>query len=593
MKNLLKKITSGKLFAASFIITMVLTYLCTGEFSLKHTLYPFAMSLTLAFGFSIFNNDHDSNSGKAWLCSSVFLLLIAASSFIIHYVSPAQPLRIWEVNAGIGFFASAAFLLVLICGSIPASFSKIRTLAGSVTFIIYTLPFFMLWCYFFASHAWLHVDAVFAIMQTDPVEALSYIRDTLGITTSILALVVYLGLIVLFLRLLRHLHKPSLQKKASGLLIFLFLLNIFLVWRTRENIYTEPYLQVNKYASLLQAFHENQKKREAMIQDNLNIRSSGFDGVYVMIIGEATTRNHMGAFGYQRDTTPWLSSMKDQPGTILFPNTWSNATFTVLSLSYGLTSKNQYNDVSLDSAPSIIEVVKAAGYNTAWCSNQIRFYGVYDTPIAVIANEADQKDWDNTNPLGENFFDEVLLDSIDQLKIQNKMLIVLHLMGSHNSYHSRYPKEFQIYNEEEHHIGDYDNSILYNDHFMKQVYEKVSAMPNFKALVYFSDHGESVDANGMHDSANFRWSMARIPLYMMFSESYRQEHPDIYNNLQNARNNYYTNDLMFNTMLGIMGIQIPNIYEPENDITSTTYNNDVNRFMTIHGKRAIKEDVDP
>lgn len=63
---------------------------------------------------------------------------------------------------------------------------------------------------------------------------------------------------------------------------------------------------------------------------------------------------------------------------------------------------------------SIIEMVQSAGYKTVWLSNQVR-YGAWDTPISVIALEADQQIWMNRN-IGEttrtNCYDGVLAEKL-------------------------------------------------------------------------------------------------------------------------------------------------------------------------------------
>ena len=52
-----------------------------------------------------------------------------------------------------------------------------------------------------------------------------------------------------------------------------------------------------------------------------------------------------------------------------------------------LSEKNQYNDISLEKSYSLIEIAKAAGYDTYWISNQ-RKYGAWDTPVAEMASTA-------------------------------------------------------------------------------------------------------------------------------------------------------------------------------------------------------------
>ena len=43
-------------------------------------------------------------------------------------------------------------------------------------------------------------------------------------------------------------------------------------------------------------------------------------------------------------------------------------------------------------------------------------------------------------------------------------------------------------------------------------------------------------------------------------------------------------------MLGIMGIRLKNLYEPQNDITSDSWNSDPSRFRTLYGRKKIADD---
>ena len=81
----------------------------------------------------------------------------------------------------------------------------------------------------------------------------------------------------------------------------------------------------------------------------------------------------MSVYGYPRPTTPWLSSRRNDPRFLFFDDAYSCYVQTVPALSYALTAKNQYNDMTLADAPSLIEAAKAAGFHTVWISNQVRF----------------------------------------------------------------------------------------------------------------------------------------------------------------------------------------------------------------------------
>lgn len=124
---------------------------------------------------------------------------------------------------------------------------------------------------------------------------------------------------------------------------------------------------------------------------------------------------------------------------------------------------------------------------------------------------------------------------------------------------------------------------------MKNIYQRVKQLPHFKGLIYFADHSEAVDEGLSHDSGNFRSVMTYIPVYMYFSEEYLKENPEKFNTLKNSQQKYFTNDLIFNAVLGIMNINLENLYEPQNDVTNKIYDDDRQRFKTLYGKKFLSE----
>ena len=342
-------------------------------------------------------------------------------------------------------------------------------------------------------------------------------------------------------------------------------------------------------------YNEYARQKEIRKQNLSHIllqNQTGKKGIYLLVIGESQNPLRMSAYGYKLKTTPWLDAMKNDPNLLFFQHAYACQVQTVPALTYALTAKNQYNSVKLEQAVSLIDVAKAAGYQTVWLSNQVRFGG-WGTPVTVIAEEADQKIWINShqgNTLDTEYYDGELINRLQDIKRSDKMLIVVHLMGNHISYHSRYPAEFDRFKDEGKR-SEYDNSILYNDYVMQQLIDKVSHWPEFQGLLYFSDHGESVEQELGHNPDKFIFEMAYIPMYMYFSPEYVKANEKTVQVLRAARTQYFTNDLIFGTMLGIMDIRDAAFYEAENDLSSPAYNGDVNRLKTLFGKRSIAEDV--
>lgn len=112
-------------------------------------------------------------------------------------------------------------------------------------------------------------------------------------------------------------------------------------------------------------------------------------------------------------------------------------------------------------------------------------------------------------------------------------------------------------------------------------------MPNFKGMIYFSDHSEAVDQGLEHDANNFVYDMVEIPMYIYLSDEYIQSYSNKFDNIQKAQKYLFTNDLIFNTVLGVMDINIENMYEVENDITNKKYDYKSNRFKTMYNKKDI------
>ena len=54
------------------------------------------------------------------------------------------------------------------------------------------------------------------------------------------------------------------------------------------------------------------------------------------------------------------------------------------------------------------------------------------------------------------------------------------------------------------HIDKYDNSILYNDFVMKQLFSAVKDLPNFQGLIYVADQADDVDAGLGHDASRLK-----------------------------------------------------------------------------------------
>lgn len=516
-------------------------------------------------------------------------LLFTISSISIKTLS-LESLNTSDILRFTGFCAGA-YSLLLVAGLFITNL-KIRKIYYVSTLTLFLFPFCALWFYYGISGSWIHPDTIMAVLQSNAAESQSYLKDNLTIE-SFIPILCTLAMVIAFvfsIHTFPTLTLHSFRSKKSYFFCVAFLLATgYLLKHGRNNSLIEIFKGTKQYVQKYNDFAQNKASREAHLKQFSLISDSEKKGVYVLIIGESQNRLHMNAYGYERNTTPWLTAKTPNANFLFFDHAFSCHTHTVPVLTYALTAKNQYNEQKLEDAVSIIEMAKAAGYKTVWLSNQVR-YGNWDTPISVIASEADQQIWINHN-IGEttktNFYDGALVEPLKTLSYSDKMLIIIHLMGNHGSYSDRYPTDFSQFHGSNKTIDEYDNSILYNDYVVSQIYETAQNIPNFQAIVYFSDHTDAVDQGLSHDASNFVWPMTYIPFYMAFSSTYENAYPDTFEILQKHKAYYFTNDLIFNTLMGIMHIQANDFYEPENDLTSPAYDNNQSRFMTLYGKKKI------
>lgn len=515
---------------------------------------------------------------------SVFAFLIASP--LIIYALGGNFLAAGYIYNTIGFAMALAFTALFLL-------DMWRNRVSSIVFSLFCMglliPLLLYWGYYAISSCPLGATAILAIYQTNPAEAKSFLKTSLPIFSGIMIIISVIIYGCLVGKVL--LHRDALAERNRRHLVK-FLAVAMLVtgyFCQANNIYYIVARQTWDGVEQYQAFAEAKAKQKQR-GESLPSVATKHPGVYILVIGESQNRHHMSAYGYEKETTPWLDSMKSDPHMIFFQKGHSCFVTTRQVLSYLLTSTNQYDDVPLEQSWTLIESVKAAGGQTAWFSNQVR-YGIADTANTIIASEADQQRWLNNNlglSLDTPWFDEKLAEVLREADYYDNQLIVLHLMGNHGDYRERYPKEYAVESESVY-ANAYDNSMRYNDEVVHRIYEAAKTVPNFQAMVYVADHGEEVDRGLAHDPARFTQNMAAIPFYILVTDDYIASAPDKMEALRAHRNAVFTNDLIYNLMLGLMGIEFPGVYEKENDLTSEMYDDRPERFRTLGGEQTLED----
>lgn len=582
-----------------YILAFIVACVCTLSRAIPTSLFLFILLCFIYLkAFFYLKNNKIKVMWGGYLVLIFFICIIPARMIAKSYAKA-------EAIAGFGdFIKQSFFFLGLIFASVflvhILSYIKLksRIISLFVSFLSFTLlilPCLLPACYILNwtfGNPVLSMDAILAFYQTDFSEASSYFFTFAKLGRVSLVIACLLLVIFLAFSISKSEQKSTVLSRSRDLIIsvVLILISVFLVSHFSVNTVTKPFIKAEEMLNQYILYKEISSHRESLLKNYIKSKVDSSDGTFVLVIGESLSRTHMGVYGYSKETTPWQSSIKNNSNVVFYENAYSCHTHTIPVLTYALTTKNQYNNTSLKDALSIIDVAKYIGdFSTYWISNQGK-YGIYDTPVSAIASSVDNEFFTDNNheDTSSSRFDEILVDKLKSLDLSSKKnLIVIHLMGSHCAYSVRYPHQFNKYSSESEDINAYNNSVYYNDYVLRKIYETVKNMPNFKAMVYFSDHGEDVIRNLGHNSGSFTWDMARIPFWTIFSDSYIKEHNDRYKSYKEHSKRAFTNDLIYDYILGLMEITDSSLYSSKNDISSPDYAYFKDDLKTLHGNKSL------
>ena len=594
MSNYSKLVLSSffKLFGIPFVVLSTIYYVY--DFSLNSVVTAVIYSV-LALGCLLavivtFKLNKTALRGMATVAITYLSVYLVALKMNLN-TTPMEYLK------GVIFTVLAiAFITFFRCVLLPkkdcAFYTLRKVLFVIIAFITLFLPLLLL-CYLIATNSLISSDIIIALAQTNGAEGAEFFVSNVNYKW-LLALLFLIAVIYINCKAYENLTCDPKAKVTTSFSIAIILIgSIFLAIPRIDYL---PFAVVKVTSRQLDNFalYKQQKgvrlqKLSTLTSLKLNPDVDKDGNLFVLVIGESQSASHIQAYGYQKATTPKLVERLKEPNHLLFNNVFSSWPQTVQALSYALTNANQYNQVEVSDAYSLIEIARAVGFDTYWLSNQ-RKYGMYETPITVISSTANHEIWTNGSAKMEGvFFDEELVNRLPKVDPNKNTLIIIHLMGSHQKYEKRVPKEFRQFTGADEVVASYDNSILYTDYVVDEIYNKAKKNPAFKALVYFSDHGEEPHVVGGHDPVNVTYQMLKVPLFVYLSDSYRKNHLNLFESLKTNEHKYFSNDLIFDLMVSLMRIEgVPNFEESLN-LSSKKYRLDKASTLTMYGKKHINE----
>ena len=299
----------------------------------------------------------------------------------------------------------------------------------------------------------------------------------------------------------------------------------------------------------------------------------------IMVVGEAARANRFSLNGYEKETNPLLKKEE----ITNFPNMYSCGTSTAESVPcmFSIFGKADYDYKKGISTENILDVLKHTNdIQILWRDNNSDSKGV-----ALRVDFEDFRTSKTNTICDEECRDEGMLVGLDKYIEKNKdkdILIVLHQMGNHGpAYYKRYPKEFEKFTPvcksnqledctKEEVSNGYDNAILYTDYFLSKVINFLKPYSNNyeTAMLYMSDHGESLGENGLY-LHGLPYFMApdeqkHIGSLMWFGGKDIKEDIDI-EKLSTYKDETFSQDNLFHTLLGLFEVDTK-VYKKEMDI---------------------------
>ena len=299
----------------------------------------------------------------------------------------------------------------------------------------------------------------------------------------------------------------------------------------------------------------------------------------VFVLGETARAQNWGLDGYARQATPQLAAM---PDIINFPDTSACGTSTEVSVPclFSPYGRHDYDEARIRSHQSLLHVLQRAGVETLWRDNQSGCKHVCDgLPFESLS---DAKDPALCN--SQRCFDGILLSGLQaQIKPDGRdRVVVLHQLGNHGpAYYQRYPAEFRRFvptcdTEEIGHctrpqiVNSYDNALLYTDHFLAQAIDLLRQEQDYDtALIYVSDHGESLGENGLFlhgiPYAIAPREQTHVPMLMWFSPDFAESQRLDLACVRRQAAQPASHDNLFPTILGLMQVRTQ-VYDRSRDL---------------------------
>lgn len=432
-------------------------------------------------------------------------------------------------------------------------------------------------------------DMVRNFMQTNTAEALSYLSFSSVLSFTLLGIIPTFIIITAPITYPQGLVRSNLIRigaivgtlALAGTIVLAYYQQFSFVGRNNKSLNREinpTTVLYSTYRVVKQDYFTTPPEPVLLGEDAKIITKRKEPMAMILVLGETGRAANYQYRGYDRQTNPYTSKLHMYG----FNNVSSCGTATARSVPcmFSNLTRDTYKDELVINRDNVLDVLKKTGVDVTWIDNQGDCKGVCDR-----LNVVNIKPEKSPNCVDGRCYDSVLAEKVEPyLKdIKKDTVIAVHLMGSHGPrYYERYPKNFETFTpacnradvencSTEEVINAYDNTILYTDYVISRLYTALENAPTEnKALLYVSDHGESLGENGVY-LHGLPYAVApevqkQVPMQLYISEKAEKMLALNEKCLEKQGSaGKFSHDNLFHTLLGIFDVSTKD-YDPSLDI---------------------------
>ncbi len=305
---------------------------------------------------------------------------------------------------------------------------------------------------------------------------------------------------------------------------------------------------------------------------------SGVSPHIVLIIGESYNKHHSSLYGYRLPTTPLQVQRRDSGELFVYEDVvtpWNITSNVFLNM---FSTWNSADDRAMGSHPFFPALFRKGGYDVTFFSNQyakgFRQGSTNQAGFFFLSNRRVCQllfDFRNKRAYG---LDMRLVNEFQEYKegrdSSRNTLDIIHLIGQHFDYKSRYPMSKKVFDRHDIHrhgmsrracetVMHYDNATAYNDMVLDEIlklYEDEEAV-----VLFVADHGEEVcddsDVFGRLFITPTR-SIARnefeVPMWVWCSRSYIERHADVVDAIRGSLHRPFMTDDVPQLLFSLAGL---------------------------------------